>query len=70
MTTARTQTILALERVIAESKVLLDKAISLNNLVREKRLPIPPLELPAIWTLQQRAEVMLLEMELRAGVTA
>ncbi len=70
MTTARSETINALENVIAESKVLLDKAIVLNLLIREKRLPVPQIDITAIWKTQEAAEVMLMQMELRAAVTA
>jgi hypothetical protein len=70
MTTARTETINALENVIAESAALLDKAIVLNVLIRSKRLPLPLINLPAIYKTQEAAEVMLKEFELRAMAAA
>lgn len=70
MSTARTQTIQALEEIIAGTPVILNAAISLNQLIRERRLPLPQFDLPAIWQTQRAAEAMLLEMELRAPVAA
>jgi hypothetical protein len=70
MTTTRTETILALETVAADSAALLDQAIAINQFVRAHRLPLGQFDLAAIHSMQMRAEVMLLEMELRATVAA
>jgi hypothetical protein len=70
MTTARSQTILALETVIADSAHLLNEAIAINAFIRSHRLPLPQFDLAAIHSMQMRAEVMLLEMELRATAIA
>lgn len=67
MSTARTKTINALENVIAESAVLLNKALVLNLLIRSAGLPLPQLDVTALYQTQSFAEAMLLEMELRAG---
>lgn len=70
MSTVRTETINALENVIYEAKVILDKSLVLNLLIRERKLPIEKIDVTAVYRVQQAAEVMLREMELRAGVAA
>jgi hypothetical protein len=66
MTKSRSDTIQALERVIGKTKVLLDEAIAVNQLIREKRLSIRQLDLAAIYGTQETAEMLLKEIELRA----
>jgi hypothetical protein len=68
MTTARTKTIEALESVAADSRVLLDKALSINRVIDGERLCIRKLDVTAIYKTQETAECMLQEMELRAMV--
>lgn len=63
---SRSDTIQALERVIGKTKVLLDEAIGVNTLIREKRLSIRQIDLVAIYSTQETAEMLLKEIELRA----
>jgi hypothetical protein len=66
----RSDQILLLEKVAQECAGTLAKAIYINQLILQNRLPVTPLDLHAIHATLRSTEEMLRNMELRArGVT-
>lgn len=66
----RAETIVALEKLVADSRTLLDDVRKVNDAIRESKLPITGIDVMGVWDCQRSAETMLLEMRLRAAAAA
>ncbi len=66
MSTLRSQTIEALEKLARDAAAAVCQALAINESIRASKLPIPLIDPMPIFNVQRAAEVMLVEMQLKA----
>ncbi len=66
MSSLRTETILALEKLRDDSSVMVAKGLELNEFIRQNKMPIPLFDVVPAWNIQAFAEGLLTNIELKA----